>query len=142
MDTGLGVKSLILRGNRCLVLINLKGGCDLPGGRLEANETSQEGLEREILEETAIKKVVITNVSAPWYFQKTPSCLIHGNTFLCHYVTGEVTVSPEHIGYMWTPLNKIAGLDIYKKYALDRLTPHYKKQSLKWRKSDGALGSS
>ena len=35
MDTGIGVKGIIRKGNRFLVLVKPNGTVDLPGGRAE-----------------------------------------------------------------------------------------------------------
>ena len=121
LDTGWGVKGMVFRGDEVLVLLNPNGGHDLPGGRLEGNETPVEGLQREILEETGIKKVMITNSSAPWFFRNGSGRLIKGTTWVCHYVAGEVSLSSEHSGFTWKPVGQMKDLDVYHKYGLENL---------------------
>jgi 8-oxo-dGTP diphosphatase len=121
IDTGCGVKGMVFRGDEVLVLLNPNGGYDLPGGRLEGNETCLAGLRREILEETGIKKVVVTNSSAPWSFRKESGRLIKGTTWVCHYVAGEVSLSSEHSGFTWRLASQMKDLDIYHKYGLENL---------------------
>jgi len=120
-DTGWGVKGMILRGDEVLVLLKPNGKHDLPGGRHETNETFLEGLRREILEETGIKKVVVTKSFAPWSFRNGSGRLIKGTTWFCHYVTGEVSLSSEHSGFIWEPVSQMKDLDIYHKYGLENL---------------------
>ncbi len=61
----LGVGALIIRGGRVLLVERgrepLKGWWSLPGGVLESGETLEEGVRREVLEETglAVKPLVL-----------------------------------------------------------------------------------
>ena len=105
-DTGWGVKGMVFRRDEALVLLNPNGGYDLPGGRLEGNETCLVGLRREILEGTGIKKVVVTSSFAPWSFRNGSGRLVKGTLLLSKYVTG-VSLSGKHSGFRWTALNQI-----------------------------------
>jgi len=127
IGTGWGVKGMVFRGDEVLVLFNPNGGYDLPGGRLEANESFCGGLRREILEETGIKKVVVTNSSAPWSFRNRSGRLVRGTTWVCHYVNGEVFLSSEHSGFAWKPVRQMKDLDIYHKYGLENLISGFTK---------------
>ncbi|UCG12624.1 MAG: NUDIX hydrolase [Deltaproteobacteria bacterium] len=49
-----GVKVLILKDGKFLVLVKPNGGLDLPGGRVEGGEGLQDGLHREIREDTGL----------------------------------------------------------------------------------------
>ena len=54
MDTGLGVKALVLKGEDILILVKPNGVSDLPGGKVEYGENQVEALNREIIEETGL----------------------------------------------------------------------------------------
>ena len=80
-----GVKSIIERSSRFLVLVKPNGDFDLPGGRIEKNERFTDALCREIDEETGLD-VNILNPIAKWQFYKTSNLLIQGITYLCRYI--------------------------------------------------------
>ncbi len=120
MDTGYGVKGMVLNGNKFLVLLQPDGEYDLPGGRLEKDEGSRKGLRREIFEENGLTNVGITNVRVPWALVSRSGALIKGKTWLCRIAGGEVRLSPEHSSYDWKPLNQLRDLNIYGKYGLDK----------------------
>ena len=121
VDTGYGVKGLILEDDKVLVLLKPNGENDLPGGRLEPNENVLDGLRREIPEETGIKEILITNSFVPWFLRKRPDYLIKGTTWLCHSQGGLISVGNEHKGYAWKPTNELRDLEIFHKYGLSRL---------------------
>jgi len=54
MTKASGVKAIIMRGNKVLVLIEPGGRPDLPGGRVEENEGLLGALGREVFEETGL----------------------------------------------------------------------------------------
>ena len=83
MDTGTGVKGIIRKGNRFLVLVKPDGAFDLPGGRVEDGESIKTALHREISEETGLK-VDIKEIVGIWSFCKKPNFKIHGITFACN----------------------------------------------------------
>jgi 8-oxo-dGTP diphosphatase len=106
MDTGLGVKALILKGHDILILVKHSGVLDLPGGKVELGETRKEALGREITEETGL----ITRIQDPichWSITKSDGLQIIGVTYLCQYAGGRVSLSNEHSNYFWCPRKKI-----------------------------------
>ena len=89
---------------------------DLPGGNLEAEENIQEGLEREIKEETGIE-IQVENVLLIRDFEKKYNREIdfNGNKIkvngkgvrcIAYYKSGEVKLSKEHQEYEWSSLEK------------------------------------
>lgn len=113
-DTGWGVKGMVFRRDEALVLLNPNGGYDLPGGRLEGNETCLVGLRREILEGTGTKKVVVTRSFAPWSFRNGSGRLVKGTllfprksdflkrqAFWLQVDSSKSNSSPRHLSKIW-----------------------------------------
>ena len=98
--TVLGVKGLILDGDKVLVLFKPNGDLDLPGGRVEEGEDPEESLYREILEETGLE-VKIGDPLIQWSFLKAPKLMVTGVTYYCLYLGGTMTLSNEHSDYYW-----------------------------------------
>ena len=108
IDTGLGIKALILNGHDILILVKPNGVSDLPGGKVEYGENQVEALNREIIEETGLI-VKIHDPIVHWSFTKSNSLQISGATHLCQYLGGRIRLSDEHSDYFWLPLKKIDG---------------------------------
>jgi len=104
-----GVKGIVRKNNRILVLVKQNGKFDLPGGRVEIGETVQFALHREIKEETGLK-VEIYDPVEEWSFYKTPDQLIKGITLECSYVEGRVELCGEHKRYFWAAVDRIGSL--------------------------------
>lgn len=100
MDIGLGVKGLIKRNDRVLVLFKPDGALDWPGGRVETGESFHLALFREALEETGLS-IQILDVLAHWAFVKKNGLYISGLTFECRALGEQVFLSEEHRGFRW-----------------------------------------
>ena len=105
-EIALGVKSLVVQDNRALVLVEPNGRLDLPGGRVEKGERLEEGLRREIFEETGLPVEILGPV-ASCEFMKNDQLFIRGLTFYCRYLGWDVVLSPEHVRYLWIDLDKM-----------------------------------
>ena len=103
---GNGVKAVVRKDDRFLVLVKPDGTFDLPGGRVEIGETNECALSREIDEETGLK-VKIREPIGEWSFFKRPNLLIKGITFTCTYLGGKVKLCAEHKHYFWAGIDKI-----------------------------------
>jgi ADP-ribose pyrophosphatase YjhB (NUDIX family) len=66
---GNGVKAVVRKDDRFLVLVKPDGTFDLPGGPVEIGETNECAMHREIDEETGIK-VKIRGPVEKWSFLK------------------------------------------------------------------------
>ena len=121
---GMGVKGLILCGEMVLLLQKPNGEYDLPGGRLERGEGNQDGLEREIFEETGLSKIEIYDWFTWWALINRQGLTIEGTTWVCHFRGGQISISNEHRSYAWTPLTELRALEIYRRYGLDELGSH------------------
>jgi 8-oxo-dGTP pyrophosphatase MutT (NUDIX family) len=110
----IGVHGVIEDGGKILVLrrapsmIYKPGAWDLPGGHLAADETFEEGLAREVAEETGLTIEIDRMLGA----NKTPGP--YAQLFFACHLAGpqrEVTLQAhEHAQWRWVTLGEIAGL--------------------------------
>lgn len=101
------VKGLIIKDHEFLAPHKVSSRCeyfDLPGGKMKPNESAEEALCREILEETSLVVRPI-HLLQHWDFI-TDDYLIMGVIYLCEILEGEITLSNEHDYYEWLPLTK------------------------------------
>ena len=101
------VKGLIIKNHEFLALHKVSARCeyfDLPGGKMKVNESAEEALCREVLEETSlvIKPVRLLH---HWDFIND-DYLIMGVIYLCEVIKGDITLSSEHDYYKWLPLSE------------------------------------
>ena len=94
------VKGLIIKNHEFLALHKVSARCeyfDLPGGKMKVNESAEEALCREVLEETSlvIKPVRLLH---HWDFIND-DYLIMGVIYLCEVIKGDITLSSEHDYY-------------------------------------------
>ena len=68
---------------------------------MEAGESLEEGLTREVMEETGLEIEIIAPVST-WC---VPNHMI-GVAFICDYVSGQVRLTPEHTEFKWIPVKE------------------------------------
>jgi 8-oxo-dGTP diphosphatase len=110
-----GVKGIVRKNDRILVLVRQNGTLDLPGGRVENGETVESALQREINEETDLK-VKIYDPVEKWSFYKTPDQLIKGITFECAYLDGKVKLCGEHKSHFWAAIESINRLNFNRNF--------------------------
>ncbi|MGE4255170.1 MAG: NUDIX domain-containing protein [Xanthobacteraceae bacterium] len=81
-------------------------GLDLPGGRALPDETYEEALVREVLEETGLAVEPIELIEE-WQIT-VDTCVLRGRTYLCAVTGGQLCVSStEHRGSHWLSANEI-----------------------------------
>ncbi len=113
------VKAVIIKKDKFLVLkrslkelnssyINKKEVWDLPGGGVKFCETSEQGLFRELREETGIKVSLDGILDVYDIIRSNIHMVII--TYICVYIAGEVKLSGEHEDYCWVSVK-----DMYKK---------------------------
>jgi len=100
-------------GNVLLVKTHNRGW-DTPGGQIENGETIEEGVLREIFEESGITATVrslvgvYSNVGEHlWYDGKTHVPTKVMLDFICDYVSGEPTPSDETSEVIWVPKEEV-----------------------------------
>jgi 8-oxo-dGTP diphosphatase len=93
-----GQKAFIERDGEVLVLFVASGLFDFPGGRIDEGETDLvEALKREVREETGLE-IDVGRPFATWLSTGSPIYLVG---YRCRYVSGEVTLSSEHVAFRW-----------------------------------------
>ena len=102
---GVAVKAIIRKNGKILLLQRSPdsgfdpGLWELPGGKIEYGENLTEALKREVMEEAGL----LIRVGQPvktWHFIKEPFW-VTSISFSCDYISGNVTLSPEHAAYIW-----------------------------------------
>ncbi len=106
--TYVGLKALIEKEGKFLILTHAKGRYDLPGGKIQSMENLNEELAREVLEETGLE----IQIGKPFSIWKHPyaqiNVLLAG--FKCTFKSGEVKLSDEHRAYSWMTKEEILNL--------------------------------
>ncbi len=114
-----GVKAVIRRGDKLIIMRNTKGFWEVPGGRMDGDETIEETLRRELNEELPnIKNVKVHELLDAVRLHKD----IKENVSLVlifYRVTasfeGEPQLSDEHDAYKWATRDEALGI-VYDKY--------------------------
>ena len=94
-----GQKAFIDRDGRTLVVFFDGYNLDFPGGRIQEGEQDlTEALRREVREETSLE-IEVGDPFTTWLSGR------HGGVYLvgyrCRYLSGEVTLSEEHVDFRW-----------------------------------------
>jgi len=104
------------KGNMLLVKTQHRGW-DTPGGQIEVGENLEEGLLREILEESGVRATVrqlvgvYSNVGEHlWYDGKTPVPTKLMLDFICDYVDGEPRTSDETSEVVWVAKDDVMNM--------------------------------
>ncbi len=117
-DFNVGIKGVIIQDNKVLLLkrLGLDGAkfWDLPGGRIDGEETIMDALKRELIEEVSLdKNFEIKNLLHAYRYQKDINNG-RGLMLLCYLVESEglkVRLSDEHSDHEWFGLNEIIDFD-------------------------------
>jgi len=121
-NSGVGVKGLVLKDNSFLVLAKHNGCLDLPGGKLETNESFTHCIKREVFEETSLS-VFVSKPVAFWSFVKNGTGLkINGVTYLCSCLDSIVRLSKEHESFFWVDAEDLLRFKFYPSYGLQQIS--------------------
>ena len=81
---------------------------EFPGGKIEANETDEQCLHRELKEELGIEILILYKMeSKPFHYDKFSINLI---PFVANYISGEIMLH-EHKDFKWLTKEEMIGLD-------------------------------
>ncbi len=109
-DFAVAVKAVIIKEDKALVLcrskvemqssyMNSRQKWDLPGGGLHFYERAEDGLHREIREETGLEAAIGPPVSLFDVIKYHIHLCIF--TYACRWLEGEVRLSGEHEAFYW-----------------------------------------
>ena len=85
-----------------------KGGWEFPGGKIEVDETAEEALKREIIEELDIKIKVEKFIYTVEY--DYPQFHLSMDYFLCEIISGQLLLK-EHAACKWLTINELDRVD-------------------------------
>lgn len=107
-------KAALYKNGKYLVLHLGDGRMDLPGGKIEWGEDLEEGLLREIYEETGLT-VLPKSIIHAWGFidtkDKERHLVIIG--YYCQFMKGKEKLSDEHTHFHWATAKKVLRDKIY-----------------------------
>jgi|WetSurMetagenome_2_1015567.scaffolds.fasta_scaffold45689_2 8-oxo-dGTP diphosphatase len=86
------------------------GRWELPGGKMDAGESFDTALAREVLEETGLK--IILHHAAGTAEQDVPAWHVVHIVVTGSIESGTVTISNEHKEFLWTRISDMKGLEL------------------------------
>jgi NADH pyrophosphatase NudC (nudix superfamily) len=102
------------QNNNLLIIKTMNRGWDCTGGQIETGESVEEGLLREIFEESGVKAKIkslcgiYSNVGTHLYYDgqtMVPTKVMMD--FICEYESGELRISEESSEVIWVPREEV-----------------------------------
>ena len=109
----ISAKGIFFKDGKILFAKDHKGKWELPGGRIDFNETVEIALKRECKEELGFDSIQIGNIVNAWTFFSTVNDVDYHFIILiydCATIETEIKSSDEHTEYAWVHLDKIGEL--------------------------------
>jgi mutator protein MutT len=108
----ISIKGIIIYDNKVLLLKNERNEWELPGGRLEPDETPEQCVIREIKEELnifcSVKKLVDV-----WVYKVFSDRNVFIVTYLCECLgRPQIVISDEYMDYKWLDISKMESINM------------------------------
>jgi len=104
------VKGIVVRDGAVVLMQNRRGEWELPGGKLEPDESPEQCVAREIEEELALDVEPEVLVDS-WVYTVAPGTRVLVLTYGCRERTSrEAMLSDEHTRFEWVALDDVATL--------------------------------
>lgn len=99
------IKGVVTAGRNVLLVLNDRDEWELPGGRLEPDESPEQCVQREIQEETGLT-VTVDKIIDSWVYPVLPNREVLIVTYRCLDLdeSPTITISDEHQASRWVPL--------------------------------------
>ena len=89
---------------------------EFPGGKIQINESEEEALQRELIEELGLRVIIKQRLKSVKHFYPEKSLNIELIPFVCEFVSMDSGVMTDHDKYEWIGLKE---LDNYNMAAAD-----------------------
>ncbi len=117
MEFPVSIKGVIFKNDQVLLVKNNRNEWELPGGRIEIGESSEQCLKREILEELKLDVKILTIIDTK-LFEVIQGKYIFLVAFLCEMINENdiIEISHEHTEFQWFRIKELFQIKIPKEY--------------------------